>query len=199
MILNYQRNISKHANISETGNIIELSSNNYSELLEKQSINFKKSYLLEEDSLISTHALAYREAEDFPERFHSKNVIHNFLYTVQICKFENNKLKLFKKHNLPDFLHLFKKQIEDLSTLFESSKLPSTIDDRVPNQLIGKQNFLGQINYGCGFSFDGIICTDIECHSDYAWIQDGICLIYFGGSLEPSFFNLLPFKIEKNA
>lgn len=198
MILDYQRYISKYDNISESGNIVELLSNTYSELLKKQSINFEKDYLLEDDSLISNYALVYHEVNDFPVLVHSESIISDFLSTIQICIVENGKLKLLKNHNLSDFLHHTKKQIKDRPSLFESSRLPDSIDKRLPDQLAGKQNFFGQINCGCGYRSDGMVCNDLECYSDYAWIEDGLCCIYFGRSASGlSFVNLFPFRIDK--
>lgn len=197
MILNYKRYIAPHDNVSEIGNLIELENNQYVSLLKDGSVEFKRSDLLEEDSLVSNYALVYKEEDTFPYDFMDQNIIKEFLSTMFLCQYELNKLVLINESNLLDLLPLIRNKKKNIPTLSKSLKSLSTIDKRLPEYLSNKHNFMGQVCCGCGFSDETLTCHDIQCYSDYVWIVNGICHAYFGGDISASFVNLFPFTIRK--
>ena len=192
--------IGPNDDISQNGNIFELEGSKYTSLLKYGSVDFKRSDLQEKDSLISRYALVYKRDDNdevlFPDEFTDPKVIKEFLATTLLCTNESGVLKLLHNINLLDLLPALKSKMKKLPTLSEHLQSPPNIDKRLPEYLSDERNFMGRICCGCGFSDGELTCHDLECYSDYAWIADGICYIYFGGSMSGiSFVNLFPFKL----
>ena len=166
-------------------------------MLKNKFVNFNRNELLDKDARAGKYALVSNSIIDFPLDFDRNNeTIKIFIRQLIFCSVNTQEaglLRLSIEAKFMDYLLKTKNKINEYMYAQNEFRLA---DKRTVNFLRNKYDYLGQINTGCGYRFgDGSICGEFYCYSDYVWVQEGLCNVYFGGSLGGiTFFYLFPFR-----
>lgn len=195
MIFRYRKYFNIDKNSPETGIILDLEDDKFNQLLSSGYIYLKN----EEEIFQSNLTAVFPEELDFPDDLNNEIEVKNFISNIYICTYESNskKLALLQNESIFNYLPKIKDNVKSIPLLSEVITQSEHFDKRLPNELSGiKDNYLGRTNSGCGYSSDGLTCYDIDCYADYAWIENKICYLYFGGDLSGiNFIDLFPFSL----
>lgn len=82
----------------------------------------------------------------------------------------------------------------ELKSIHSINDIFPFFDFRLKDFVLNKNDYLGVVNIGCGFYKNGIKFSDFECYTDFVFVKNSICYVYFGGS-ELDFIKFFPFKI----
>lgn len=72
---------------------------------------------------------------------------------------------------LPKFIGRYTTKISSIASAPKESRY-----------LQSKTSFCGR-HYVCDWSFEGMLCGDPLCHSEFAWVQNRVCLLNMSGGL----------------
>jgi hypothetical protein len=182
--------------LPETGNILELEDDKFNQLLSSGYIYLKD----DEYYLFTDLTVVYPEGLRFPYNLDDEVAFKNFLSKIYICQYDTNskRLDLFQRENIFDYLPKLLDNVNSIPLFSEVFTKHIEFDKRLPSELSCiKDNYLGRLNCGCGYTSDDFSCYELECYSDYAWIENKICYLYFGGNMVGiDFLYLFPFSLE---
>ncbi|MDP4197642.1 MAG: hypothetical protein Q8940_21530 [Bacteroidota bacterium] len=182
--------------LPETGNILDLENEQFNQLLSSGDI-YLKDY---EYHLFTDLTVVYPDELRFPYNLDDEVAFKNFLSKMYICEYDANskRLDLLRRESIFDYLPKLKDSVKSIPLLSEDITKDGHIDKRLPSELSYiKDNYLGRLNCGCGYTSDDFSCYELECYSDYAWIENKICYLYFGGNMcGISFLDLFPFSLR---
>lgn len=150
--------------------------------------------LMEDETLCSGLNIVYDDdvLECFLQDYGTPDLMP-FLLSAFFVEYEKelNKFTLISSMPLAESLPKFYKGIAD--------KIPSfAAANKEAGHLKNVLNFCGR-HYVCDFTRGGMRCGDPMCHSEYAWIQDGVCFLSMSsGSVGVNSMQLYPFRtLEK--